>query len=168
VKLSCLGESAEDLLNAFVTGFSEIPGFDLPANQYVGAGMIPWDGEGIYVYLGSSLVGQPGAPITRNIPRNQAIFTVVTFFVMLIRECSSFGYYMSGAPAPASNYILNSEGIRALNDAGALIQVAKNLRQGTSIVKNAQAGFAIGPVQALGPEGGLAAMRLQLDISIEQ
>src|ERR1700722_14476322 len=113
-----LGESAEQLLAAFVEQFEQIPGFEMPPGQYVGAGMIPWDGEGIYVYLGTSLVGQPGQPIAQNIPKAQAIFSVVTFYVMIIRICSSFGYYMSGDPAPASDATLNAEGVRAMNDAG--------------------------------------------------
>lgn len=167
LSLSNLGDSASILLEAFAEELEKIPSYEIPPGRYVGSGEIPWDGPGLYLYIGSSNVGQPGAPQGQNIPTSKAIFTVVGFYVMLIRPASSFGYLMEGAPLPVPDATLNAEGIRSVNDAGQLLAAAKRIRDRGDIVSSRQAGFVIGAVTPIGPQGGLSAMRLYFEASIE-
>jgi hypothetical protein len=167
VQLSALGTSLSELLDAFIEQLSSIPGYVVPVNQYVGAGEIPWDGEGLYVYLGSTGVGQPGQPQTQNIPSTKAVFSTIGIYVMIIRAVSSFGYYSGESAVPASDEQLNAEGIQLVNDAGALIKAALAIKKAGKIVNSKQAGFVIGQITPIGPQGGLSAMRLFLELSIE-
>lgn len=168
MRLSALGASAQELLGAFVTELEGIEGFVMPPGRYVGAGEIPWDGEGLYVYLGTTGVGQPGRPQSTNVPKVQSVFTTIAVYVMLVREVATFGYFSAGDPAPASDSVLNADGVRAFDDAGALIQAALAIKKAGDVVRNPQAGFVIGAVQPLGPSGGMAAVRLALELSVDQ
>jgi len=168
VRLSALGTSVSELLDAFIEELAKIPDYFMPPNQYVGAGEIPWDGEGLYVYLGATGVGQPGQPQTQNIPSTKAVFTTIGVYVMIIRPASTFGYGSGESPLPASDTQLNAEGIQLITDAGALIKAALAIKKNHQIVSAPQAGFVIGPIVPIGPLGGLAAMRLYLELSVEQ
>jgi hypothetical protein len=168
VRLSALGESVSELLDAFIEQLNAIPGYLMPPSSYVGAGEIPWDGPGLYVYLGSTGVGQPGAPQSQNIPSTKAIFQTIAVYVMIIRPASTFGYGSSEMPMNVSDEQLNAEGIQLITDAGALIQAALNIKKAHQIVSAPQAGFVIGPIIPIGPLGGMAAMRLTLELSVEQ
>jgi hypothetical protein len=155
------------LLDAFVTKLVENnPDFDLTGNQYVGAGEIPWDKPGIYVYMGGGQTGQPGTPQTTSVVSTSAITMSVSFYVMIIREVATFGYWSDGGINTASDDILNANGIQAIDDAGALIQAALAIKNDATLVQRA-AGFVIGQCTPVGPQGGMAAMRLQLDLSVE-
>lgn len=168
MRLSALGTSANELLEAFATQLvAQDPTFDLPAEQYVGAGEIPWDGPGLYVYLGDGVTGQPGAPIGTNIPAAQGVTFAVSFYVMLIRSVASYGFWAGGNLDIPGPEILGAEGVQAVTDAGALLGAAAAIKAAKSVVTNSQ-GFVIGQVTPLGPSGGLAAVRLQLDLIIEQ
>ena len=168
MKLSDLGSSAQELLQAFAAQLvATNPNFPLPPNQYVGAGEIPWDGEGLYVYLAGGITGQPGSPQTRNIPATQGITFSVGFYVMLVRSVSSFGYWAGGDIDIPSDADLDFEGQRAVSDAGALLAAAAKIKSAKDIVTNSGA-FVIGEVSTIGPQGGLSAVRLYLDLGIEQ
>jgi hypothetical protein len=165
MKLLQLGESAEMLLDAFIDEMKKFPGWEMPEGSYVGAGAIPWDGPGVYCYLGTTSIGQPGAPVNTNLQSPKVMFTTVTFYIMVIRRSASFGYYTQSQPPYEGD--LNREGIQSMNDVGALIQAAKNIRKNEDIVSNRQAGFTVGPVTPIGPEGGLSANRISVEVSIE-
>ena len=65
MQASNLGGSAQELLDEFVKAILAInPDYPLPGGRYVGAGEIPWDGPGLYVYLGQGYTGQPGRRVS--------------------------------------------------------------------------------------------------------
>ena len=168
MKLSDLGAGAQQLLEAFATQLVENdPEFPLPSDRSVGAGEIPWDGPGLYVYLGATHGGQPGRPETTSVPSAHATVFVVTFYAQLIRAVSSFGYWAGDNVDLPPSSILGGEGIRAVSDAGALIAAASQIKQSGAIAKR-PTGFVVGAINPIGPQGGLAAVRLQLDISIDE
>lgn len=168
MRLSDLGQSAQELLEAMAAAMVENnPNFPLPGNQYVGAGEIPWDGPGLYVYVAGGLTGQPGRPITTNVASASGITFSVAFYVMLIRSVSTYGYFASGELDIPSDADLGAEGQQAVMDAGALLAAAAVVKANKSVVTNSQ-GFVIGQVAPVGPQGGLAAMRLDLNLIIEQ
>ena len=167
MNLSSLGNSAAELLAAFADALVEIdPNFPLTGNQYVGAGEIPWDKPGLYVYLAAETLGQPGAPVSTDVRGVNAISMSAGFYVMIIREVATFGYWNDSGVNPASDAILNANGTQAINDAGMLVAAAIKIK-GAGTLVNIGAGFAIGQCTPVGPMGGMAAVRLQLDLSIE-
>jgi hypothetical protein len=167
VRASDLGQSANDLLEAFKEQLALVPNFTLPGNQYVGAGEIPWDKPGLYVYLGDASTGQPGKPETQNIGSSRGIFYRVSFYVMILRVVATFGYFNDGGVSTAPDAVLNANGTQAVRDAGALLQAAAAIKASDTIVSSQNAGFVVGQLTPLGPQGGMAAMRLLLDFSIE-
>jgi hypothetical protein len=168
VKLSDLGGSAENLLEAFAAQLvAADPDFPLPGPRYVGSGEIPWDGEGLYVYLGMGHTGQPGKPETQSFPSAHASVFAVTFYIQLVRRVSTFGYAMDGLMDIPSDDVLNEEGVRAVSDAGALLAAAAVIKQSDKISARST-GFVVGQITPIGPRGGFAAMRLWVDISIDE
>lgn len=170
MQLSALGTSAAALLQEFHDQLiATNPNFDMPGHMYVGAGDIPWDSEGLYVYLGQLHTGQPGQPQSTNIVSVAATVFAVSFYVQIVREVATQGYYQQAdGPNPASDDQLTNDGMRAVNDAGALAAAAAQIKKSTTLVTNTQAGFVIGQLMPVGPSGGMAAMRLQLDLSIDE
>jgi hypothetical protein len=167
VKASALGNSAADLLAAIVEAIEAInPAYPLPGARYVGAGEVPWDGPGLYIYLGGGHTGQPGQPIATNVVSVSAVVRTAMFYVQLIREVSTFGYLRGDWRDIPTDADLNTEGVQAINDAGMLVAAATRVKKDAIIVAN-EAGFVIGQVMPIGPDGGLAAMRLQLDLSVD-
>lgn len=167
MKASALGSSAQELLDAMAAAIVAIdPTYPLPGSQYVGAGEIPWDGPGLYVYLGGGVTGQPGQPQTTNIVSVHALVRTVEFYVMLIREVSTFSPYEGDWQNIPPDADLNAEGVQAVNDAGMLVAAAVRVKFDKTLVAN-EAGFVVGQVTPIGPAGGLAAMRLHLDLSVD-
>ena len=119
------------------------------------------------MYLGDSGAGQPGRPETTSVPSAHATVFAVTFFVQLVRMASTFGYWSGDTVAPADPAILNGEGIQAVNDAGALLAALAKIKQAGEIARR-PTGFVIGRVMPIGPRGGMAAVRIQVDISIDE
>lgn len=167
LRLSALGDSANELLNAFSAQLvTDNPDFDLSGNSYVGAGEIPWDAPGLFVYLGGGHSGQPGMPMSTDVRSVNAFTFSVQFYVQLLREVATFGYWNDSGVNPAPDDVLNGNGVQAINDAGALLRAAVGLKAAGNLVRR-EAGFVIGQVTPVGPMGGMAAMRLQLDLSVE-
>jgi hypothetical protein len=168
MRFSALGLSANDLLEAFRAQLIEDNAdFDLPPNQYVGSGEIPWDGPGLYVYLGSGVTGQPGRGTATAVFSTSAITRTMLFYVQLLRDCSTFGYWGDDWRSIPANADLNYEGMRAMDDAGAMVAAAIHLQTKKIIVANPM-GTAIGQIMPIGPQGGLVGMRLPLDLTIDQ
>jgi hypothetical protein len=166
VKLVGLGSSAQELLTAMSTQLVTLLGAaNVPKAQYVAAGEVPWDGESLIVSMGSIGTGQPGIAIAQSLISPSQIETYVTLYVELIRAVSTYGYGsgVKGIPQPAQ---MGKEGLQALNDAGALVSAAIAVKAASTLV-TLGAGFAIGPCVPIGPDGGLAAMRLELALSID-
>lgn len=168
MRFSALGASANDLLEAFRGQLIEDNAdFELPGTQYVGAGEIPWDGPGLYVYLGSGVTGQPGRGISTAVFSTQAITRTMLFYVQLLRECLTFGYWGDDWRSLPPDDQINAEGMRLMDDAGALVAAAIHLQTKKVIVPNPM-GFAIGQIMPIGPQGGLVGIRLPLDLTIDQ
>lgn len=168
MNLSTLGTSAQELLDALIEELEKIPGYVQPPSSYVAAGEVPWDGESLCLYLGATGQGQAGEPATQNVVSVKAMYSTVEVYVQLIRPVSSFGYFASQSPMPASDDQLNAEGIQAFNDAGALILAATMVKKRRQIVKSSQASFVIGAINPIGPQGELSAVRLSLTLTIEE
>lgn len=164
MKLVGLGESASALLAAFVTELLVI-GIDVPEAVYVAPGQIPWDGPSLTISLGYVAIGQPGQPDSQSLISTSQIETTATLYLELIREVSTFGYG-SGIVGLPTQEAMDVEGTQALDDAGAMVAAAIAVKASSQIV-SLGAGFAIGQCLPIGPEGGLAAMRLELTLSID-
>ncbi len=164
MKLATMGESAKALLYAFVTELTSL-GVDVPDAYYVAPGEIPWDGESLVLSLSDISTGQPGQPIGSSIQTVDAIETTVTLAVELIRPTATEGY-LGGPLGLPSIEAMENDGVNALNDAGALYQAAINIKGKGQIVSRG-AGFVIGQCVPIGPNGGLAAMRLELALSVD-
>lgn len=167
MQLSNLGGSASELLEAFIAALiKNDPTFPLPGNQYVGSGEIPWDKEGIYVYMGGGQTGQPGAPVSTNVVRTSGIVMAMSFYVMIVRQVPTFGYWSDGGINTADDDDLNAAGMQSITDAGQLILAAIAIKDNAQLVRNG-AGFVIGQCTPVGPMGGMSAVRLQIDLSLE-
>ncbi len=163
MNLGGLAAAAENLLGLFATELTAL-GVEVPEAQYVGSGLIPWDGESLTIYLGDIGQGQPGAPFSGT-PQPAAVTVLrCTIWVQLCREHPSL--YDAGArlmlPDPPA---LDTAGQTSVLDAASLMQAAMAIHATYSATGPGE-GFAILGVQPLGPEGGLAAMRLGLDMSL--
>jgi hypothetical protein len=167
VQASNLGAGAQEMLDAFHDTILTInPEYPLPGGLYFGAGEIPWDGPGLYVYAGMGYTGQPGQPQNTNIVSVHAMVRCQSFYVQLIREVSSFGYQRGDWIDIPPDTDLNAQGLQAINDAGMLVAAATKIKFNDQLVATA-AGFVVGEVMPIGPDGGLAAMRLLIDLSID-
>jgi hypothetical protein len=119
------------------------------------------------MYLGALGPGQAGKPVSASYRTSDQIMMSVILYVQIIREVSTFGYgYMGGAVQLPGPDDLNDEGMCALNDAGYLIAAAIAIKTAGQAVPLG-IDYAIGNCVPLGPDGGLAAMRIELNISID-
>jgi hypothetical protein len=164
MKLVGMGSSAEFLLASFATELAGL-GVDVPTAQYVGAGEIPWDGESLTIYLSSVAQGFPGAPIGRSLLSTSEIVTTATLQVQLLRIVSVIGDVGGRLELPDEK-ALNTDGLTAMDDAGALYQAALNIKNKGKMVPLG-VDFAILTALPLGPLGGMAGVRLGLDISVD-
>ena len=164
MKLPTLAADAQDLLEQFAQQLDDL-GVVVPPSQYVGSGIIAWDGESLTVTLGTIGQGQPGMPIgTTFIPGDVSVMWA-TFYVQIIRiapALSGEGFTSDLTPSPET---LGGAGQEAVNDGRALVQAAIAIHASYSATGPGE-GFVIGPLMPLGPEGGLSAMRLQIDVSL--
>ena len=96
------------------------------------------------------------------------MFSYVTFYVMILRTVATYGYFNDGGVNTAPDKTLNANGTQAVRDAGALLASAAIIKKQATIVKSQSAGFVIGPLKPLGPQGGMAAMSLMLGFSIDE
>lgn len=164
MKLVGFGDSVANLLSAFAEELAN-HGIVVPDAQYVAAGEVPWDGESLIMYLGAIVQGVPGRGISTSLVSPSQAISTSTLYVEMLRECSTFGYE-GGLIGLPSDEVMQNEGVSALNDAGAMIKTAIILKsQGIPVELGVD--YAIGACMPIGPMGGLSAMRLSLDISID-
>jgi hypothetical protein len=164
VKLPTLSTDVEALLGDFVEQFAAL-GVDPPVAQYVASGLVPWDGESLTVSLGDVNQGQPGAPYAGTYVTGVETTLAVALGVQVLREVpviSGDGYGQMMVPGAAQ---LNAAGLQTFSDAQALLQAAVNIHVAYEATGPGE-GFAIGPLITLGPDGGLAGVRLQLHLSL--
>lgn len=163
VSLTDLGDSAESILAAFVEQLIEL-GVDLPEASYVSPGEVAWDQPSVTIYLGVGDQGEPGQTLQGSFRVARAVHTSSSLFVQILRKTSSIGPLgpWTQIPAPAD---LNADGKLALKDAGCLMKAAIMVFKDYQAVGPGQS-FTIGPVTTLGPQGGMAAVRLRIDVSL--
>lgn len=157
-----LPDTAQKILSAFSAQL-EAQAVDLPERQYVSPGNIAvWDGEQLVVNLQDVLQGQPGAPYAGTYGPGSENLSA-QFSVAIVRKIPvvSSG---RGPKIPSAKKI-SEAGFEAMEDAEALVKAAVAIHSTNAITGLGQ-GFSIDPCSTLGPEGGLAATRLLLTISL--
>jgi len=159
-----LGAVAARILARFAERLAAMD-VDLPERQYVAPGsQVPWDGEQFVVHLMQLESGHPGSPTAiPGLPRAANI--AVQFGVALVREVPALtGEVPLGEMIPDAA-ALGAAGAALIADASALMQVAIEIGEGYEIVDPGM-GWLVGPAVTLGPEGGLAASRILLTMSV--
>ena len=164
MQLVGLGNAASNYLTAFASELANHVA-TVPDAVYVAAGEVPWDGEALVLSLGAIAQGVPGRGAAQSFRTAEETISVATFHVELIRTVSTAGY-MGGPLGLPSEWAMDNEGVDALNDAGAMTYTAIILKgQGVPVALGVD--YSIGSCVPIGPNGGLAAMRLELVISID-
>lgn len=165
MKLTSLADSAQTLLEQLAIQLA-ILGVDVPPSQYVGSGIIPWDGPSLTLYLGTIGQGQPGVPIGTSFQTAESTILWCTFYAQLLREVPSLQPgSMVGTMVPDADE-LGGAGALSISDAQGLTQAAIVIHQDYTATDPGQ-GFVIESVTPLGPDGGLAGMRLALSMSLD-
>jgi hypothetical protein len=160
---------AASLLTQFAEGLGALdtPTWPMPVpqRQYVAPGLLAWDGPGLCVTLGTAAdQGVPGMPNSQSTPSVHALEFAATFYVQLTREVVSLDPEGTTADSMIpSAEALNDEGLQAMRDAVALKKVAVSIKKSGGVVLTTE-GFIIGPVTTLGPQGNLAAVRIQVQV----
>jgi hypothetical protein len=155
---------AEQVLSDFAAQLTG-QGISVPERQYVTPGsMIPWDGEQFTVTLMGIDQGQPGQGQAQSqVP--QAVAYYASFSLNLIRKVpviSTEGFAAQSVPTAED---LDASGQTFIADAAALILAASRIH--TAYLETPPGeGFVAGPLQPVGPEGGLAGSRLLLTVSL--
>ena len=165
MKLASLGTAAETLLADFIAQLTAL-GYNVPSIQYVANGTIPWDGESLTVNLGTFVQGQPGQPFSGTFP-DGGIGTNLTLavFVQILREVPVPKDGPGNTLIMPSEPQLNASGVQAFSDAAGLVQAAIAIHASYEATDPGE-GFALGDLTPLGPEGGLAGVRLALHVSL--
>jgi hypothetical protein len=164
VSLQDLGGAAQQILDLFVAQL-ESQGVELPSKQFIAPSPNPpWDGEQVSVAFAGMTQGQPGAAIGGTMI-GSALNQMVTFSVSIVRKISELD---TSAPLNAGAIpdadAMTADGLLVIGDASALWIAAAEIKA-TQTLARGNEGFGIGPCLPVGPEGGLAAQRLQIDLS---
>ena len=159
-----LGATAQKILAAYIAELE--PLIEVPERRLVAAGNVAvWDGEQLVVNLQAILQGQPGAPFVQTYTPT-AINLFAQYGVQLVRAVPVTA--VDNGPFPTqvpSAEELSESGIAAMDDAGALTLATVAIHQAHTITGPGE-GFVIDSVDTLGPEGGMAATRVALNISL--
>lgn len=165
ISLQNLAGGANQIWAAFATELEAL-GVILPERQYRAAGsMIVWDGEQFTVALMGIDQGDPGvAQGTTFIPPSAAHFHAAwsVNLVRTITTMASEGFVDMEIPTAAEQ---DADGVSLMGDAAALLLAAQAVHESGAVTDPGQ-GFVIGPLAPLGPEGGLAANRLLITLSL--
>jgi hypothetical protein len=143
----------------------EHQGVKLPDRRYVSPGVLPaWDGDQLVVNLQNAGQGRPGAPFVGAYLSGAEILQA-QYAISLVRVVPALsGEGQLGSMIPGAD-ALTEAGEETMTDADALMQAAISIHAANTLVE-AGKGFAIDGVTTMGPDGGLAANRLLLTISL--
>lgn len=149
---------------------SELVGLDVcvPKAQYLSpGGIIPWDEESITVYLGEIQQGQPGHPVaTTYLSAIEAQFFARVFAQIVRKQTAVPGSDSFSASANMPSVAqMTADACQAMTDAAGLLTAAQ-LVHASYLASSPGEGFVVGPLSTLGPDGGLAAVRIALEISL--
>lgn len=162
--LKTLPADAEKLLSLFVQQLKTL-GITVPDRVYVTPGsMLAWDGEQLTVTLMGIDQGKPGVAQTQTMhPSTRILYA--SFAVNLMRAVSTLNDMapLDGAVPDAAT--LDAEGQTLVGDAAALILAADAIHASGKFVQ-VGVDFAVGPLQPVGPEGGLSGSRLLVSVSL--
>lgn len=172
--LANLPDAGERLLAAFVDQL-EVQGVDVPDRRYRAPGtMIVWDGEQLTVALVTIDQGQPGMVLAQSMVASARVM-FAQFSVNLVRVVASLdGEKPFGGGAVPGGDTMDVDGAASMADASALITAANqihaldsnSLGQKYGLVMPGES-FVVGPLQPLGPEGGLAGHRLLVSLAVD-
>jgi hypothetical protein len=155
---------AQNTLTLFIAQL-EAQDVEVPVRRYLSPGVLPaWDGEQLAVNRQLGSQGKPGAPYEGTfIPGAENLQAQLA--VSLVREVptlSGGGQVEAMVPEPQE---LTEAGEQALTDAQALLDAAIAIHEASTLTDLGK-GFAINGVLPMGPQGGLAANRLLLTMSL--
>lgn len=155
---------AEQILSLFADQLAD-QRVALPARRYVAAGsMIVWDGEQMTVCLMGISQGQPGQAFGATyVP--EALNLYATFSVNLVREITVINTEGFAAMEIPTAQEQDADGRATISDAQALIIAASQIHR-QYLLTGPGEGFVIDGLQPVGPEGGLAATRLLISLSL--
>lgn len=155
---------AQNALGLFVAQL-EARDVEVPERRYISPGNLPaWDGEQLAVNLQLGSQGHPGAPFEGTFgPGAENLQAQLS--ISLVREVAALTGEGSIEDMTPGATELTKSGEQGLVDAEALLKSAITIHGAGSLVDTGK-GFAINGVTPMGPEGGLAACRLLLTVSL--
>jgi hypothetical protein len=158
--LANLPADCEAILGEFVTAL-EAAGIDLSCRKYVNPGnLVAWDEQQLTIAVARIYMGEPGMPVGSSLIAGQ-FHQSVSFGLLYLFPVP--GLTGNGAfPATAD---LDAAGKTTAEVASIFWEVAVNLRV-TDKLSPGGGSVVIGPLSTMGPEGGLAGIALQLDMSL--
>ncbi len=158
-------EAAPALLAAFKTQLEELD-VTVPERAYIAPGQVAvWDGEQLTVTLTGIGQGSPGKPDPGTFVPGAEILQA-GYAVYLIREVpglSGEGAIQGQLPSAEE---LDESGQQTVADAQAMFDAAMAIHADHTITEAALQGFSVGELSTLGPEGGLAGVRLPIGINL--
>lgn len=155
-----------ELVGLFAAQLQE-RGVELPERQHFAPGQIPAaDGEQLVGNLVDVHQGQPGAPVGGTMHPSAVQFSA-TFSVGLLRAIPIIQGDGGGSidlDIPSSAEI-DAAGQLYLSDAEGLLKSCQAIHQSYAVTDPGM-GFAIDGLQTLGPDGGLAGVKVLLTVSL--
>lgn len=140
-------------------------GVEVPERRYrTPASMIPWDGEQFTVSLMGIDQGRPGAAQAQSVVPQAAIF-YASLALNLIRAVPILNVEAFAEQEIPTAEDLDGSGEQLLGDAAALVLAATEFHQ-SYVLADPGVDLVIGPLQPVGPEGGLAGSRMLLSFSL--
>ncbi len=164
--LADLPGAAQSILEAYASQLAA-QGVVLPERQFVAAGSdLVWDGEQLSVNLVSIAQGQPGAGWGGGYFPPSAVQYHASWVINLVRVTSALNVdapFAEGMVPSAEQ--LNAAGANAVSDAQAMIMATSAIAVGYMVTGPGET-FVMSALQTVGPEGGMAATRLLLEIAL--
>lgn len=165
--MATLAQISEQLIPLFAAQLTE-QGVDVPERQYFAPGQIPaQDGEQLVANLVGVMQGQPGVAYSGTFPGGGigATFSA-TFSVALLRAIPVVMAEPGGIDfmVPTADDI-DEAAQSFIGDTEALLKAAQAIHHSYQVTDPGM-GFEVGPLQTIGPEGGLAGPKMLVTVSL--
>lgn len=158
MQLADLPDAASKLLADFTTELTAL-GVALPDAIYRAPGILAWDGPSLTVYMGPITQGMPG--VTQIPPAGS--FKVM-LYVQILRTTAALSDDGDRFVLPDPSDV-DSSGADSFGDAAALLMAAQAIHA-QYLDSSPGETWIIDSVQPLGPEGGLAAVRVGFEVAL--